>query len=169
MKYIQSFYQYPVTFSSIAKTFPARDAIGEMRNICEVTEVQLDTLQRCEPLYRELIKSKKYRVLNKLPESYKSSASQINEARDEAQRLREENERLQAQLAAMQQAAPAQDPAPQDQEIEPGVVATDEVGENPDFEKMNYKDLQETAKKLGIDYKNVKKSDLINAIKEATK
>lgn len=161
MKYIQSFYQYPVTFSSIAKTIPARSASGENRNICEVTEAQLDTLQRCEPLYRELIKFKKYRVLNKLPDSYKSSAAQINEARSEADKLRAENERLQAMLNAQQAGAK------QDQKIEPGVTATDDIQEGDDLEALSYKELQEVAKKAGIDYKNVKKSDLINKIKAA--
>ena len=59
MKYIQSFYQYPVTFSSIAKTIPARNAAGEMKNLCEITEAQLDTLQRKEPFFRELVAKKK--------------------------------------------------------------------------------------------------------------
>lgn len=164
MKYIQSFYQYPVTFSSIAKTLPARGASGEMRNLCEITDAQYDTLMRCEPLFRELVKNKKYRVLNKMPDSYKSSASQINEARQEADKFREENERLRAELAA---AKKGQDEA--DIEVEPGVTATDNVGEDDDITKLDYKELQEVAKKLGIENVNVKKSVLIEAIENAKK
>ena len=43
--YIQSYYQYPVTFSSIGKTIPARSAQGELRNCAEFTEKEIDTLK----------------------------------------------------------------------------------------------------------------------------
>ena len=99
MKYIQSFYQYPVTFSAIGKTVPARSAQGEMRNIAEVTEKELERLKNCEPKFRELVNQKKYRVLNKLPASYVPAAVQINSAREEADRLKAENEALKARLA----------------------------------------------------------------------
>lgn len=149
MKYIQSFYQYPVTFSSIAKTIPARAAQGELRNIAEVTEAQLETLERCEPLFRELIRFKKYRVLNHLPESYRSSAARINEAQDEIARLKAENEKLRAQ----QNVEPVQEEPAEDKE--------------EDIENLSYKELQDKAKELGIEYKNVKKSELIKLIKDA--
>jgi hypothetical protein len=100
MKYIQSFYQYPVTFSSIAKTIPARNAAGDMKNLCEITEAQLDNLQRKEPFFRELVAKKKIRILDHMPESYKTSAARINEANDEIARLRAENEKLKAQAPA---------------------------------------------------------------------
>ena len=99
MKYIQSFYQYPVTFSSIGKTIPARSAQGEMRNIAEFTDKEIERLQNCEPMYRELLDKKKIRLLNKLPQSYVPAATQINNAREEADKLRAENEALKAQLA----------------------------------------------------------------------
>ena len=70
MKYIQSFYQYPVTFSSIGKTIPARSAQGEMRNCAEFTDKEIDTLEKREPFFRELVDKKKIRVLGKLPDSY---------------------------------------------------------------------------------------------------
>lgn len=97
MKYIQSFYQYPVTFSSIGKTIPARSAQGELRNLAEISESELEKLQNCEPFFRELVNLKKIRVLNHMPESYKSSAARINEANDEIARLKAENEKLRAQ------------------------------------------------------------------------
>lgn len=100
MKYIQCFYQYPVTFSSIGKTFPAAKAVGEMRNLAEVTEKEFEKLMNCEPFFRELVNNKKYRVLNKMPEGYKPSAQRINEAQDEIARLKAENEKLKAQQAA---------------------------------------------------------------------
>lgn len=100
MKYIQSFYQYPVTFSSIAKTIPARSAKGELRNIAEVTEKDLERLQNSEPFFRELVSKKKVRVLNHLPENYRSSAQRINEANDEIARLKAENEKLKAESQA---------------------------------------------------------------------
>ena len=105
MKYIQSFYQYPVTFSSIAKTIPARNAAGEMKNLCEITEAQLDNLQRKEPFFRELLAKKKIRVLDRMPESSKTSAARINEAQDEIARLKAENEKLRAKAEE-----PAKDP-----------------------------------------------------------
>lgn len=89
-KYIQSFYQYPVTFSSIGKTIPARSAVGEQRNLAEVSDKELERLNNCEPFFRELVEKKKYRVLNHMPESYKSSANRINEANDEIARLKAE-------------------------------------------------------------------------------
>ena len=96
MKYIQSFYQYPVTFSSIGKTIPARSAQGPMRNIAEIEDKELERLQNSEPFFRELVSLKKIRVLNHLPESYVSSAQRINEANDEIARLKAENEALRA-------------------------------------------------------------------------
>ena len=106
-KYIQCYYQYPVTFSSIGKTFPAAKAVGEMRNLAEVTEKEFEKLMNCEPFFRELVNNKKYRVLNKMPEGYKPSAQRINEAQDEIARLKAENEKLKAQQAA----EPAKEPA----------------------------------------------------------
>lgn len=96
MKYIQSFYQYPVTFSSIGKTIPARSAQGPMRNIAEIEDKELERLEQSEPFFRELVSLKKLRVLNHLPESYVSSAQRINEANDEIARLKAENEALKA-------------------------------------------------------------------------
>ena len=110
MKYIQSFYQYPVTFSSIGKTMPARAAVGEMRNLAEVSDKELEKLNNCEPFFRELVAMKKYRVLNHMPESYKTSASRINEANDEIARLKAENERLKAQQAEAENRVPTEEP-----------------------------------------------------------
>lgn len=107
MKYVQCFYQYPVTFSAIGKTFPAQGAQGELRNLAEVTEKELEKLMNCEPFFRELVDKKKYRVLDHMPESYKTSASRINEANDEIARLKAENEKLKAQAKA-EDKAPAE-------------------------------------------------------------
>lgn len=101
MKYIQSFYTYPVTFSSIGKGIPCTDADGDMKNIAEVTEKELETLERCEPLFRDLVNKKKYRVLNKLPEAYKPAATQINEAREEAEAAKAEAAAAKAELEAL--------------------------------------------------------------------
>lgn len=100
--YIQSYYQYPVTFSSIGKTIPARSAQGELRNVAEFTEKEIDILKKCEPFFRELVDKRKIRVLDHLPSSYVPPAQRINEANDEAEKLRQENEALKAKLAAME-------------------------------------------------------------------
>lgn len=100
--YIQSFYQYPVTFSAIGKTIPARSAQGEMKNIAEVSEKELEKLENCEPFFRELVNKKKFRVLNHIPASYVPPAEQINNAHKEADDLRVENEALKARLAALE-------------------------------------------------------------------
>lgn len=154
MKYIQSFYPYPVTFSAIGKTVPARAAQGELRNLAEVTEEELEKLQNCEPLFRSLVNNKKYRVLNKMPEGYKPAAQQINEARAEAEALRARVAELEAAkgVTTASEAAPAEN-----------------KGQEEGVENWSYKELQDKAKELGLDYKNVKKSDLIVMIKEATK
>ncbi len=99
MKYIQSFYNYAVTFSSIAKGVPAKNAEGDLRNIVEVTEAELEKLKSNEPLFRKLVDQKKYRVLDKLPESYKPAATLVNEARAQAEEAKKEVESLKAQLA----------------------------------------------------------------------
>lgn len=108
MKYIQSFYQYPVTFSSIGKTIPARNAVGEMKNIAEFTEKELERLQNCEPFFRELLDKKKLRVLNHIPASYVPPAQQVNNAKAEADKakaeadyLREQNEAIKKELEAL--------------------------------------------------------------------
>ena len=102
MKYIQSFYQYPVTFSSIGKTIPSSLAQGEMKNIAEVTEAELETLKNCEPRFRELVNMRLYRVLNHIPASYVPPAEQINNAHAEADKLKAENEALKAKLAELE-------------------------------------------------------------------
>ena len=137
-KYIQSFYQYPVTFSSIGKTVPARLAQGEMRNITEVSDAELEKLQNSEPFFRELVNGRKYRVLNKIPSSYVPASEQINAARSEADKLREENEALKARIAEMENSS-GKNEAEADAETS---------GEN--YSAMEYKELQEAAKAKGI-------------------
>lgn len=120
MKYIQSFYQYPVTFSSIGKTIPARSAQGPMRNIAEIEDKELERLEQSEPFFRELVSLKKIRVLNHLPESYVSSAQRINEAQDEIARLKAENEALKAKAGktAKNEDAPAEAEVPAEEKAE---------------------------------------------------
>lgn len=110
MKYIQSFYQYPVTFSSIGRTIPARSAQGETRNIAEFTEAEIEKLQNREPFFRELVSKNKIRVLNKMPTSYVPAATRINQAEDEAEKLRKELEAAKAELASLKaEQAPAEE------------------------------------------------------------
>lgn len=158
MKYIQSFYQYPVTFSSIGKTIPARSAQGEMKNIAEVSEKELEKLNNAEPFFRELVNKKKVRVLNHLPASYVPPAQRINEAQDEAAKYKTENEALKARIAELEAKQAAEDP-------------TDEEGESSaetDLKALTYDELKAKATELGIEYKaNVKKADLIKLIEEA--
>ena len=160
MKYIQSFYQYPVTFSSIGKTIAARNAVGEMKNIVEISEKELEKLKNSEPFFRELLNKKKIRILDKVPNSYVPPAQQINKAQDEAaqakaeaDRLRKELDEAKAKLAAME-----------------GGKGEDDVpvkeSEAIDFDKADYKDLQKYAKDLGID-PNQKKAKLIEELKKA--
>ena len=153
MKYIQSFYQYPVTFSSVGRTVPARSAQGEMKNIAEVSEKELEKLQNNEPMFRELVNQKKYRVLNHIPAAYVPPATQINNANAEADKLRAENEALKARLAALEGG---------NTENNATVVETATV----DYEKMEYKELQKAAKEKGID-PNQKKTALIAALKDS--
>lgn len=107
--YIQSYYQYPVTFSSIGKTIPARSAQGELRNVAEFTEKEIDTLKKREPFFRELVDKKKIRVLDHLPASYVPPAQRINEANDEAEKLRKELEAAKAKIAELEGPAKDQD------------------------------------------------------------
>ena len=149
--YIQSYYQYPVTFSSIGKTIPARSAQGELRNVAEFTEKEIDTLKKREPFFRELVDKKKIRVLDHLPSSYVPPAQRINEANDEAEKLRKELEAAKAKIAALE-AGKGEEPVKE--------------GEAIDFDKADYKDLQKYAKDLGID-PNQKKAKLIEELKKA--
>ena len=157
MKYIQSFYQYPVTFSSIAKTIPARNASGDMKNLCEVTEAQLDNLQRKEPFFRELVSKKKIRVLDHMPESYKTSAARINEANDEIARLKAENEKLRAQAESIKDNEPEQKAEETKDDAE--------LDRDKAYDEMTYAELQDACKYAGIEYKNKKKAELIEALK----
>lgn len=107
-KYIQSFYNYPVIFSSIGKGVPARDADGPMRNVVEITDAEYSVLERREPMFRAMVRDRKYRVLDYMPDSAKPDAERINEAKQEAKAAKEvkaelakENEALKAQLEAL--------------------------------------------------------------------
>ena len=124
--YIQSYYQYPVTFSSIGKTIPARSAQGELRNCAEFTEKEIDILKKCEPFFRELVDKKKIRVLDHLPSSYVPPEQRINEANDEAEKLRQENEALKAKLAAMEGGK-----VPAEETISDGATTDDVDSTNP--------------------------------------
>lgn len=101
MKYIQSFYQYAVTFSSIGKSVPAKDADGDLRNIAAFEDKEVETLEKSEPMFRQLVEQKKYRVLNKLPESYKPAAILVNEARQAEAEAKAEAEAAKAELEAL--------------------------------------------------------------------
>lgn len=127
-KYIQSFYQYPVTFSSIGKTVPARSAQGEMKNIAEVSDAEYERLQNSEPRFRELVNQRKYRVLNHIPASYIPPAEQVNKANAEAENLRAENEALKARLAALETGAKSETEAEEPAKEEKAEVS-DEVSE----------------------------------------
>lgn len=165
-KYIQSFYQYPVTFSSIGKTVPVRLAQGDMRNITEVSDAELEKLQNSEPLFRELVNGKKYRVLNKIPASYVPANEQINAAKSEADRLRAENEALKARLAEIEKseetAADAVDSGNEKSEQNEAGAESPEK----DYSAMEYKELQEAAKAKGINPAQ-KKTALIEELEKA--
>lgn len=168
-KYIQSFYQYPVTFSSIGRTVPARLAQGDMRNITEVSDKELETLQNSEPLFRELVNGKKYRVLNKIPASYVPASEQINAARSEADKLREENEALKARIAEMKKSEEQNTAAGTNADTGNENSEQNEAGaESPekDYSAMEYKELQEAAKAKGINPAQ-KKTALIEELEKA--
>lgn len=169
MKYVQSFYQYPVTYSSIGKGIPSKDADGELRNIAAFEDAEIETLKAAEPMFVDLVNMKKYRILDKLPESYKPSATLINEAHEENERLKAEIAELKAKNAESGKTPPTgeksggETPADAEKTPEGG-----EVSAKPDLSKMEYKELQEYASKLGIEkVSNVKKADLIKAIEDA--
>ena len=160
MKYIQSFYPYPVTFSSIGKTIAARNAVGEMKNIVEIDEKELEKLQNKEPLFRELLNNKKIRILNKIPASYVPAAQQVNAAHAEADKYKSENEALKARIAELE----AQQ-AGKTAEKNSGVKEENKAG---DIKTLSYDELKAKATELGIEYKaNVKKADLIKLIEAA--
>lgn len=160
MKYIQSFYQYPVTFSSIGKTIAARNAVGEMKNIVEIDEKELEKLQNKEPLFRELLNNKKIRILNKIPASYVPAAQQVNAAHAEADKYKSENEALKARIAELE----AQQAGKTD-EKNSDVKEENKAG---DIKTLSYDELKAKATELGIEYKaNVKKADLIKLIEAA--
>lgn len=166
MKYIQSFYPYPVTFSSIGKTIAARNAAGEMKNIVEITEKEIEKLQNKEPFFRELLNKKKIRILPKLPASYIPAAQQLNAAHAEADKYKSEAEALRARVAELEAKAGKTPDA--DATTEENSEADKEPKEDEviDFDKADYKELQKYAKDLGID-PNQKKAVLIAELKKA--
>jgi hypothetical protein len=167
--YIQSYYQYPVTFSSIGKTIPARSAQGELRNVAEFTEKEIDTLKKREPFFRELVDKKKIRVLDHLPSSYVPPAQRINEANDEAEKLRKELEAAKAKIAELEAGKGEGEGATTEESSATETEDKEDNGvETTSLEATSYEGLKEIATKLGIEFKaNVKKADLIKMIKEA--
>lgn len=168
MKYIQSFHQYPVTFSTVDITIPAKNAQGESRNICEVSEEKLEKLQNGEPLFRALVNKKRYRILNKMPESYKPAARQINEALAEAEKVKKELEAAKAELAQLK-GEPTVTVEPTNTEptvtAEPTVTSEPTVTEKKAIEDMTYPELQAAVKALGGSASG-KKEELIKFLKE---
>lgn len=146
-KFIQSFYQYPVTFSSIEKTIPAKDASGELRNIAEFSDREIEILRDKEPFFRDLENMKKIRVLNHLPESYKAPSILVNEAQDRAAAAEKELAELKAKINAGEDSQKADG--------------------SQDLAKMEYKQLQEIAREKGIENVNIKKAELVKAIEES--
>ena len=168
MKYIQSFYQYPVTFSSIGKTIAARNAVGEMKNIVEISEKELEKLKNSEPFFRELLNKKKIRILDKVPNSYVPPAQQINKAHDEAAKAKSEAENLRKELEAAK-AKIAELEGGKDggettaEEVEAPTELT-EADRRKQYESMTYAELQDACKYAGIEYKNKKKAVLIEEL-----
>lgn len=124
-KYIQSFYPYPLTFSSVGRTLPCRNASGELKNIAEFSESELEKLKNREPLFRELLKKKKIRILNQIPPSYVPPSAQINAANKKADALQTENAALRVRIAELEAAAraaagePSEEAAEEDSAEEP--------------------------------------------------
>lgn len=166
MKYIQSFHQYPVTFSTVAVTVPAKNADGETRNICEVSEAVLEKLQNGEPLFRALVNKKKYRILNKMPESYKPAARQINEALAEAEKAKAELEAAKAELAKLKGEFTGNSDE-QNTEPEQAKAELEAAKAEKNFDEMSYQELQAEVKKLGGNHTE-KKDALIEFLKNAT-
>ena len=160
MKYIQSFHQYPVTFSTVDITIPAKNAQGESRNICEISEEKLEKLQNGEPLFRALVNKKRYRILNKMPESYKPAARQINEALAEVEKTKKELEAAKAELAQLKGTTENVEPTnTEPTNTEPTVT------EKKAIEDMTYPELQAAVKALGGSASG-KKDELIKFLKE---
>lgn len=169
MKYIQSFYQYPVTFSSTGITVPAKNAVGEMKNICAIDEKQLTKLENCEPMFRELVNKHKYRILNKIPASYVPPAERINQATTEADKLRAENEALKARLKVLEGGTAVVNgddaqPFSDDEVIDVKADDLSEEDRRKQYESMTYAELQDACKYAGIEYKNKKKAELIEKL-----
>lgn len=131
MKYIQSFHEYPVTFKSINKGVPSKDADGDMRNIVEITDEELEKLNTSEPYFRTLVNKKRYRILERLPESYKPAALLVNEAKAEAEKAKKELEALKAEMGKSEK------------------------------KEISYKELQKQAKEKGLENVNISKDKLI--------
>ena len=176
MKYIQSFYQYPVTFSSIGKTIAARNAVGEMKNIVEISEKELEKLKNSEPFFRELLNKRKIRILDKVPNSYVPPAQQINKAQDEAaqakaaaDKLREENEALKARLKVFEGGTAVvegdkEQPFSDDEVLDVKTEDMSDEDRKKQYESMTYAELQDACKYAGIEYKNKKKAVLIEEL-----
>ena len=133
MKYITSYYRYVMTFSSIGKSFPTKDAEGSMRNVVEITDQEYGILMRREPIFRNLVERRKYRVTDYMPESAKPDSARINEAKKEPKAakaenasLADENEKLKARIAELERQAAA-NAAPK----EPVVKADAEPAKKP--------------------------------------
>lgn len=166
MKYIQSFHQYPVTFSTVDITIPAKNAQGESRNICEVSEEKLEKLQNGEPLFRALVNKKRYRILNKMPESYKPAARQINEALAEAEKAKKELEAAKAELAQLKGTTENVEPTVTTEPTVTEPTNTEPtVTEKKAIEDMTYPELQAAVKALGGSASG-KKDELIKFLKE---
>lgn len=167
-KFIQSFYQYPVKFSSIGKTIPAKLAQGELRNLAEVSDREYERLVNAEPKFRELVNLKKYRVLDRIPAGYVPASVQVNNAKAEADKYKAENEALKAKLAELEGKAEDGGSAEGGQAAGEGSPAEGAEG-GEDLKSLSYEGLKEKAAGLGLEFKpNVKKADLVKMIEEAT-
>ena len=99
-------------------------------------------------------------ILNKMPESYKPAARQINEALAEAEKAKAELEAAKAELAKLKGESVVSD-----ETQKPDVQEAAKAEKN--FDEMSYPELQAEVKKLGGNHTQ-KKDALIEFLKNAT-
>ena len=103
-KYIQSFHDYSLVFGNIMLPkhhYNEMETSVGLKNIIELSDEQFEVLNQ-DVIFQDILKLKKYRVLETLPAEYRTSGDHINELNKKMSDKDKEINNLKARLSELE-------------------------------------------------------------------